>query len=269
MIFLKWLLIVALGVYALLGLVLYVGQRAMMYVPDPERVGPARAGFSEAEELVLEAADGERIITWHLPPRGTQPVILYFHGNGGNLSYRVPRFRAFADAGFGLLAVSYRGYGGSSGHPSETGLIADAAAAYAEARRRYPADRLVFWGESLGTGVSVALAAEQRVKALVLESPFASTLDIARKAFPMFPVTWLMKDQFRSDLRIAHVMSPVLVMHGARDAVVPIASGEGLYALANEPKRFVRFPDGAHNNLDTYGATQAALKFIGAIKEEW
>ncbi len=265
MIALKWIL-VAVGVYVLIAALLYVAQRAIMYFPDRERVAPARAGLHAADELVLATADGERIIAWHVAPRGDQPVVLYFHGNGGNLSYRVPRFRALTAAGLGLLAVSYRGYGGSSGRPSEPGLVSDAAAAYAEACRRYAADRLVVWGESLGSGVAVALAAEHSVKALVLESPFASTLEIAVRAYPVFPVAWLMKDQFRSDLRIGHVKAPVLVMHGARDNVVPIASGERLFALITAPKRFVRFPDGEHNGLDDHGAVAAALEFIAGLR---
>lgn len=262
---LKWILIAACG-YVLIGALLYVAQRAIMYFPDRERVTPARAGLPEADELVLATADGQRILAWHLRPRDDHPVVVYFHGNGGNLGYRVPRFRALAAGGLGLLAVSYRGYGGSSGRPSETGLIADAAAAYAEAVRRYAADRIVLWGESLGSGVAVALAAEQPVMALVLESPFASTLEIAARAYPVFPVAWLMKDQFRSDLRIGKVKAPVLIMHGARDRVVPIASGERLFALIAAPKRFVRFPDGEHENLDAYGATATALEFIAALR---
>jgi fermentation-respiration switch protein FrsA (DUF1100 family) len=262
---LKWMLVVALGGYGAVAALLYVAQRAMMYVPDTARIAPARAGLAGADEFVLETADGERIVAWHVAPRERRPVVVYFHGNGGNVSYRAPRFRALADVGLGVLAVSYRGYGGSSGRPSEAGLIVDAAAAYAEASRRYAADRVVLWGESLGTGVAVALAAERPVKALVLESPFASTLEIAARAYPVFPVAWLMKDQFRSDLRIGKVTAPVLVMHGGRDSVVPIASGERLFDLVAAPKRFVRFPDGEHNDLDDFGATATAIDFIAAL----
>jgi len=263
---LKWIVIVALGGYGLFAALLYVAQRTMMYFPDRERVAPVEAGLAAADELVLDTADGERIVAWHVAPRGDRPVILYFHGNGGNLSNRVPRFRALVAEGFGVLAVSYRGYGGSSGRPSETGLLADAAAGYAEARRRYGADRLVVWGESLGGGVAVALAAENPVKALVLESPFASALDLAASAYPFIPVAWLMKDPFRSDLRIAKVAAPVLILHGARDTTIPIESGERLFALAREPKRFVRFAEGSHNDLDMYGATAVAVAHIVALR---
>ncbi len=260
----KWALVIVVGGYGLVLALLYVAQRAVMYGPDTRRVAPAQVGLAGAEELMLETPDGERIIAWHVAPREQRPVIVYFHGNGGNVSYRAARFRTFASAGFGVVALSYRGYGGSSGHPSEAGLIADAVAVYTAANRRYGADRIVLWGESLGTGVAVALAAERPIKALVLESPFASALEIAARAYPIFPVAWLMKDPFRSDQRIGRVAAPVLVMHGDRDAVVPIGSGERLFALIAAPKRFVRFPGAGHDDLAEHGAITTAIDFIAA-----
>ena len=145
----------------------------------------------------------------------------------------------------GVVALSYRGYGGSTGSPSETGLIADAQAAYAFATARMPPERIVVWGELLGTGVAVALASTHRVGRLVLESPFTSAADVGARVYWYLPVQLLMKDPFRSDERIGKVTAPLLVLHGARDNVVPIALGERLFARANEPKRFVRFAEGA------------------------
>jgi fermentation-respiration switch protein FrsA (DUF1100 family) len=159
----------------------------------------------------------------------------------------------------GLVALSYRGYGGSTGSPTEAGLIADAAAAYAFAAAHYPAERIVVWGESLGSGVAVALAATRKFGRLVLEAPFTSAADVGAGVYWFLPVRLLMKDPFHSDARIGKVTAPLLILHGARDNVVPIALGERLYALANEPKRFVRFADGGHEDLDQYGA-QAALR---------
>src|SRR6202048_3048464 len=120
---------------------------------------PAVAGLPQAEEVLLDTADGERVIVWHIPPRGEKPVILYFHGNGGALAWRGERLHSLTANGDGLVALSYRGYGGSSGRPRGAGLMEDARAAYAFAAARYPADRIVAWGESLGSGVAVALAA--------------------------------------------------------------------------------------------------------------
>ena len=190
-------------------------------------------------------------------------MVLYFHGNGGALRNRVDRFRALIADGTGLVALSYRGYGGSTGSPTEAGLIADAEAAYAFAAARYPAERIVLWGESLGSGVAVALGACHRVGHIVLEGSFTSAADVgAAHAYRFLPVRLLMKDQFRSDLRIAEVTAPLLFLHGGRDWVVPIALGERLYALANEPKQFVRFSDAGHEDADMYGAQNAVRAFL-------
>jgi fermentation-respiration switch protein FrsA (DUF1100 family) len=262
---LKWVLIVGAAVYIALGALMYLAQRALMYFPDELQTPPARAGLPQAEELTLDTADGERVIAWHVPPRGDKPVVLYFHGNGGSLRHRVARFRALTENGIGLLALSYRGYGGSSGRPSEAGLIADAVAVYQYAVSRYAPERLALWGESLGGGVAIALAAEQRVGKLILEAPFTSAAEVGQRAYPIYPVRLLMHDQFRSDERIGKVKAPVLVMHGERDTVVPFDLGERLVGLVGGPKRFVRFPDGGHNDLDLFGATREALKFLDEV----
>jgi fermentation-respiration switch protein FrsA (DUF1100 family) len=121
------------------------------------------------------------------------------------------------------------------------------------------------WGESLGTGVAVAIAAKNQVAALVLEAPYTSTADIAFATYPLIPVRLLMKDQFRSDERIGAVKAPLLVLHGALDRIIPIGYGEKLYALAGEPKQFVRFARGEHENLDQHGGLQAARDFFARI----
>jgi uncharacterized protein len=258
---LKWTMMALLAFGGLTAL-MYLTQRKLMYFPDTARTAPAAAGFAAAEEVMLDTADGERVIAWHLPPRANNPVIIYFHGNGGSLRYRVERFRALTANGAGLLAVSYRGYGGSSGTPTEAGLLADADTAYAFAATRYPPERIVLWGESLGSGVAIALASERKVSRLVLEAPFTSAADIGAAVYWFMPVRLLMKDQFRSDQRIALVAAPILILHGSNDAVVPISFGERLFALANEPKRMVRIPGGGHNDLDSFGAMSAARPFI-------
>jgi fermentation-respiration switch protein FrsA (DUF1100 family) len=259
--FLEWLIIAAAAFGGLTAFV-YVVQRSLMYFPERLRTSPATAGLPEAHEISLATRDRETVIVWHVPPRGQKPVVLYFHGNGGALRYRVARFRAVIADGNGLIALSYRGYGGSTGAPTEAGLIADAEAAYAFAAAHYPAERIVLWGESLGSGVAVALAAGHKVDRIVLEGSFTSAADVGARAYPFLPVRLFMKDQFRSDLRIANVTAPLIFLHGMRDRVVPITLGERLYALANEPKRFVRFSDAGHEDLDLYGAQDTVRVFL-------
>jgi fermentation-respiration switch protein FrsA (DUF1100 family) len=259
---LKSVLLIALVCYAGLVALMYFAQRALMYFPYSARMSPADAGFPQAKEVELTTADGVRILAWTVPPQPGKPVVLYFHGNGGSLAHRVARFRRLIDDGTGLVALSYRGYGGSDGWPSEDGLIADGRATYAFARASYPDAKIVLWGESLGSGVAVALAAETDVAAVILEAPFTSAADVAFSAYPFIPVRLLMKDQFRSDARIGKVTAPVLIMHGARDRIVPFRLGQQLFALANEPKQFVRFADGGHEDLDRYDHLAAARAFI-------
>lgn len=263
---LKWLLIVVSVVYACGLAALFFAQRSFLFpIPTTERTSPQAAGFPEAEEHVLTTADGEKVVIWHVPAKPGRPVILYFHGNGDFLAGFFGRFRNLIADGIGVVALSYRGYAGSSGHPSERGLLQDAATAYAFTMDRYSAKRIVVWGFSLGTGVAVAVAARS-VGKLILEAPFTSTADVAASLFWFMPVRLVMRDQFRSDERIVHVRVPLLVMHGSNDPAIPIVFGERLFALAREPKQFVRFPGGGHENLGNFGAIETARQFINAAK---
>ncbi len=259
---LKWIAIVSLVGYCGLLAVMYAAQRALMYFPETQHTSPADADFTEAGETPLTASDGVQVLAWFVPPQDGHPLVLYFHGNGGALQHRVPRFKPLVADGTGLLALSYRGYGGSAGSPSEAGFIADANAAYEFAASRYPASRIVLWGESIGSGVALAIAAQKPAAAIILEAPFTSAADVGAKAYPFVPVRLLMKDQFRSDLRIGQVKAPLLIMHGSADRVVPVAFGEKLFSLANEPKSFVRFARGGHNDLDEFGALETAKDFL-------
>jgi uncharacterized protein len=259
---LMWITIFALCVYACFAAMLYLTQRSLMYFPDTAHTTPAQAGLPEAVEVPLTAADGVHITAWHVPPRTGFPVIVYFHGNGGALRYGVARFRQLVGAGIGLVALEYRGYGGNGGSPSERGLIADGEAAYAFAAAHYSVPQIVLWGQSLGSGVAVAVAAEKPVGRLILEAPFTSAAAVASARYWYMPVSLLMKDPFRSDERIGKVTAPLLILHGVHDQVVPYAMGERMFELANQPKHIVRFLDGGHEDLDRNGALDAVARFL-------
>jgi len=264
---LKWIVIVVAVIYLGGVAVLYFRQREMLFpIPPVGRTAPAAAGFPEAEEHVLTTADGEKVIVWHVPPRPGHPVVLFFPGNGDFLAGRVRRFKGITADGTGLVALSFRGYAGSSGSPSEVGLLRDGEAAYAFTTARYAADHIVAWGFSLGTGVAVAIAAEHPVGRLILEAPYTSTVDVAASLFPIVPVRLLMRDPFHSDQRISRVTAPLLIMHGDADPAINISFGERLFALANEPKQFVRLHGGGHDNLDDFGAMETARQCIAGLK---
>lgn len=263
--FLKLSLFVTACVYFGLLALLYLQQRSLLFPRDPSRVPVDSTGIPGIEEVTLTAADGERLVAWAVPPRQGKPVLLYFHGNGGNLRGRIERFRNLTADGTGLFALSYRGYGGSTGSPSEDGLHLDARALYGAAAERFGAAQLVAYGESLGTGVALKLAAEVPLAAVVLEAPYLSTASVAQRAYPYVPVRLLMLDQFRSDEIIGRLRLPLLVMHGNRDGIIPFAEGEALYGLANAPKRFLRFTQGNHGNLASLGALDEVRRFLGDV----
>src|SRR5438445_8507343 len=192
---LKWLVVVAAVGYLVGLVVLFFTQRTYIFpIPQTARTAPDAAGFPEAEEHILTTADGERVIVWHVPAKPGYPVVIYFPGNGDFLAARVGRLRARTSDGTGLVALSYRGYAGSSGQPSEQGLLQDAAAAYAFTTARYGADRIVIWGFSLGTGVATAVAAEHPIAKLILEAPYTSTVELAGSLLRVVPVGLLMLD---------------------------------------------------------------------------
>ena len=187
------LLFVAVGYLGMVAL-LYLAQRSLQYFPERVRTAPASVGLPEAAEVVLDTADGERVIVWHVPPRAADKPA---GRPGASLRWRTERFRALTADGSGLVALSYRGYGGSTGSPTEAGLMHDADAAYAYAAARYEPRRLVLWGESLGSGVAVAVAAAKPVGHIILQSPFTSAADVGAARYWFMPVHLLMKDQFR------------------------------------------------------------------------
>src|SRR5215831_6125090 len=200
---------------------LFVVQRALVFpVPTTLRTTPRAAGFPQAEEHVLTTSDGERVIVWNVAAAPGRHVVIYFPGNGDALAGSVGRFADITSDGTGLVALSYRGYAGSSGRPSERGLLNDAAAAYAFTAKLYDPRQIVLWGFSLGSGVAVALAAKHPVGGLILEAPYTSIADVAAAAFPWMPARYLLRDQFRSDERIVRVKAPLLVMHGERDSTI-------------------------------------------------
>jgi hypothetical protein len=253
----------ALVAYAALVGGLFFFQRQLLYFPDKTR--PELAGLEQlgVREVVLATEDGLSLLSWYLPSRPGRPVILYFHGNGGHIGYRVERLLRFAREGYGVLMLEYRGYGGNPGTPSESGFYADARAALDLLEREaVPANRHVLYGESLGSGVAVQLAVQHGVAALILEAPFTSVAEVAQCHFPYVPAARMVIDRFDSLSRIGRVKAPILVLHGERDRVVPVRFGRALFNAAPEPKEGWFAPEAGHEDLARYGALDAAVAFI-------
>ena len=257
-------LMVPMAYVALLGAATW-WQRSLLYFPYTDTKSPAEAGFAKAQKLKIKTADGETLVAWHVPAAPGKPLLVYFHGNAKSLVARVPRFELMTAGGNGLLAVSYRGYFGSTGTPTEAGLYEDGEATYREALSLgYDPSRIVLVGESLGTGVAVALAAKKPVAALVLDSPYTSIVDVAAARYWILPVQTLMWDRFASDEKIGQVHVPLLIAHGTKDEVVPFRFGEKLFSLGNEPKKFIEVKDGPHLVLGLPNVMPAVLTWIEA-----
>lgn len=250
---------------------MYIFQRSILYVPNQATPSPAASGVPEMAPITLETADGLHLMSWYQPAETGRRTIVYFHGNAGHIGYRGDKARPYLNAGYGMLLVSYRGYGGNPGKPSEDGLYADGRAAiHFLADRGVAPGELAFYGESLGTGVAVQMALEQArasnpVAGVILEAPFTSAVDVGARHYPWLPVRWLMKDQFDSRSKIAEIQTSLLIVHGGRDRVIPIDFGEALYAVAGEPKESLWISDAGHDNLDAFGASEKILTFLGTL----
>jgi len=224
------------------------------------------AGLEGVREVEIRVGGGVTLVAWHSPAKGNQPTILYFHGNGANAANRAPKIETIRAGGFGVLYLNNRGYGGSGGKPTEENNVADAIAAYDYLiRLGVPASTIVAYGESLGSGQAVRLAAKRPVAAVVLEAPLTSTVDVVRTIYFWLPLQLLITDKYDNERNIRSVTAPVLVLHGEQDAVIPVEMGRQVYRAANEPKRIELFPDGAHDDLFDHGAWERTQSFLASL----
>lgn len=260
---LKALAFTAVAVYlAALG-ALYWFQRDLVFFATTEQTSPEAAGFSGVQVLTLTTPDNEHLVAWYRAPAPNKPLILYYHGNANSLGVDAKRLMALTEGGYGLFAVDYRGYGGSTGHPTEAGLLMDAETAFAKVLTLgTPPDSIILYGHSLGTGVAVATAARHDIAGLILEAPFSSAVDVAQFRYWMFPVRWLMLDPFDSDKHIAKVHAPILMLHGINDQTVPPQFGEKLFELAPEPKEHDVLPAAGHMLLLVPGVADTIHRWI-------
>jgi fermentation-respiration switch protein FrsA (DUF1100 family) len=242
-------------------------HRYFMYIPDRTRVAPKDAGLAGVEEIVFKAADGTKLIAWYLPAREPKPTLLYFTGNSGNAASRAGKIATIGADGYGVFVLNYRRYGGSGGRPTEARITADALSAYDCLRGLGVAPQdILAYGESLGTAVATRLSLQRQVKALVLESPFMSTVAVGQLMWPFLPLGLIMADQYRTIDRIGQVKVPLLIIHGGRDAVIPLDQARHVYHAANEPKSFVVLPRAAHNDLFDRGAWEKVHGFIDSLR---
>lgn len=236
---------------------IYFFQRHLLYFPTRQTPQLTAYKATDMEIIRLKSADNITLKSWYKKAKKNKPTVLYLHGNAGHIGYRMPMARQLMNAGFGVLLLEYRGFGGNRGSPTEQGLYKDAQAALAFlAQQQVTDNQLVIFGESLGTGVATKMAAEHKACALILQSPFTSITDVAHYHYPWLLIKpW---DSYNSLERIGQINTPLLLIHGQKDLIVPYQQGLTLFHAANEPKKMLSLPTIAHNNVwsakDIYGS---------------
>lgn len=258
-------LIAGLTMYGLLLGGLYFSQRLLIYHPDHTVPDPRRHGVPEMKAVRIPVGDDVEVLSWwHAPATPDGPVVVYFHGNAGHIGERGFKVRHMIDAGYGVLLTTYRYNARAGGQPAENVLTADASALvdHVEALGVAP-ERLVIYGESLGSGIAVAVAAERTVGGLILETPYSSLAEVAQRHYWYVPAKWLVRDRYDSMARIGRVRAPILLLHGDADATIPLRFAKRLFDAAPEPKEARFFPGGGHTDLYDLGAGPVVVDFIG------
>ena len=204
------------------------------------------------EDVYFETEDHTRLHGWFFPLEGNAPVIVFCHGNAGNISHRIDNIKLLLDQGIQVLIFDYRGYGKSAGRPSEQGLYQDGLAAYdfLVNHRHIAPQRIVLFGRSLGAGVAVEIALRREVRSLIIESAFTSTKEMAKTMFLFKALSYFLPSHYNNLERLGRVSVPKLIIHGRDDEIVPFSMGEELYDTAQEPKYFFPIKGAGHN--DTY-----------------
>jgi fermentation-respiration switch protein FrsA (DUF1100 family) len=268
------IVIFLLAAYVLMAGFLFFQQDRLLFLPHvPGRSltqEPLDAGL-HYESVQIETLDGVHIHGWFVPARGSERVILFFHGNAGNISQRLDSLALFNRLGLSTLIVDYRGYGRSEGQPSEKGTYYDADAAWrhlVEDRGIEPSHIVVF-GRSLGAAVAAWLAARTDPGALIVESGFSSIPDLAADLYPVFPVRLLSRFRYAAAKQLAQVRAPVLVVHSRDDELIPFAHGRVLYRAANPPKSFLELQGGHNDGIWVSGARyEAGLRqFLSGLEK--
>jgi fermentation-respiration switch protein FrsA (DUF1100 family) len=263
------ILISAAGVaYLGAALWIYAVQRRKLYLPDEATPSRHDAGLDDMDEVSYETPDGLRAAAWYKPARPGCHTMVYFHGNAGNRGSLGYKARPYLDAGYGLLLPDYRGYGGNEGSPTEDGLRADALGAWQFLLDQgVDARDIIYYGESLGSGVATFLASMEEPHALILEAAFTSIPAVARLQYPWLPTRLATRDRFTSIRRIKNVRCPLLVLHGEMDSLIPVEQGRALYAAApSVAKRIWTAPAGLHADLYDFGAADVVMSFLSDVK---
>lgn len=242
-------------IYIVICLLLFVFQRHLIYLPIKSTENFLSYNLNKFSEITLITTDNHKINAWYKNAISNEPTILFFHGNAGNLSHRINKFIEFTEnSNYGLFAIDYRGYGKSTGIPSEKGFYIDAQTAidYLKNVKGIESKDIILYGESIGSGVAVKMATLYNVRSVILEAPFTSIKDVANEGiFKFFPLSLMLNEKFPSIDRIGHVLSPILIIHGTEDKVIaPMHSNKLFKKIRHNRKRIIFYENVGHNNIN-------------------
>lgn len=245
----KCLIIFAVIYFAFCALVFFF-QRKLIYIPSKDL-----SNYHILESLGMKEIwinSGAKINAWFFLTKSQSEIILYLHGNGGNVSHRAHKFAEIINRGYGLLAIDYRGYGKSSGSPTEWGLYEDAVAALNWLHdKNYNNQQIIIYGESIGTAVAIEVSQERNFNKIILESPLSSLVDVGKEIYPFLPVSFLLKDRYDSLAKLDKVNSPIFIFHGAEDSIIPEQQSYKLYQNIQNVRKFRKvFTGKNHNDLN-------------------
>lgn len=257
---LKKILGFLLVIYALILIGIFLFQRNLVFSPDNS---PISVPNEDIKEVILKTENNESLYNWHSITKDTNIVILFMHGNAGNIATKINKLETFKTLGFDVFLLGYPGYGESSGSPSEKNFVHAAKQGFDYLKSLgYANNKIVVYGESLGTAVAIQLAATIEARSVILEAPMTSIQEIAAEQYPFIPIKWLIKDPFLSINHIEQVDEPVLIIHGDMDEAIPFQHGQRLYEAIKTSKYFHKVKGGGHNNLYDFNIDGVLELFI-------
>jgi len=249
--------------YLIIGLCLFVTQRRMIFNKSGKPKRPEEYGLNEIKEVFIETLDNLTLLAWYQKPKKNNPILMYFHGNSFDIGERASRIEKYINKGWGVLLLSWRGYSGNIGKPTEKNLYIDGQAAieWIKINTNLHNSNIILYGESLGCGVAVELGLKDKFKSIILEAPFTSIADIGQKKYPIYPVRYLTLDKFDNLSKIEKILSPLLIVHGKKDEVIPYEHSIKLFKKALNPKKHVCVDEAMHNNLYDFDIDKEVINF--------
>ena len=251
-------------IYLSLGLGLFLFQRKFTFNLSGKPKKPEDYNLKNVSIEYIKVSDSIKLLSWLSRPKRNKPIILYFHGNSFDIGERAFKIKKFIDKGYGVLIFAYRGFSGNKGKPNENNIYNDSKIIIKWLKKTLSIEEnnIILYGESLGTGVAIEMAQKRNFRSVILEAPFTSITEIAKKMYPIYPVKFLIWDKFDNLSKINSIFSPILFIHGKKDEIVPFEMGERLYNSYKNKKENLFVDEAMHNNLYDFNIILKIIKFI-------